>query len=156
MIVLGAEGTRKVGIKGWTERRMGVWYPTRGQIGNRSDPHGKHRNDARPFLINRQPLFFLRLALLSPLLQNSPILHPDPFRIEEIARRSLGDHSAHTLQLPVSLQRSTRQRKLSLSRFPRRETCHERAYLSIFLLVRRTAVLQHRYSFLYRPRFIMR
>lgn len=106
MIVLGAEGTRKVGIKGWTERRMGVWYPTRGQIGNRSDPHGKHRNDARPFLINRQPLFFLRLALLSPLLQNSPILHPDPFRIEEIARRSLGSH-APTPRVSSALNAST-------------------------------------------------
>ena len=42
---------------------MGVWYPTRGQIGNRSDPHGKHRNDARPFLINRQPFLSLSFSL---------------------------------------------------------------------------------------------
>lgn len=138
MIVLRAEGTRKVGIKGWTERRMGVWYPTRGQIGNRSDPHGKHRNDARPFLINRQPLFFLRLSLLSPLLQNSPILHPDPPRIEEITRL--------TRSTNVSFPQS--RVKVFLPRFPRRETCHA----SIFKYF-----VWHRYSFLYPARrFIMR
>ena len=140
MIVLRAEGTRKVGIKGWTERRMGVWYPTRGQIGNRSDPHGKHRNDARPFLINRQPLFFLRLSLLSPLLQNSPILHPDPPRTEEIIRL--------TRSTNVSFPQRSCQRKVFLPRFPRRETCHA----SIFKYF-----VWHRYSFLYPARrFIMR
>ena len=85
MIVLRAEGHEKSRNKGWTEE-MGVWYPTRGQIGNRSDPqHGKHRNDARPFLINRQPLLSLSFSLSLLLLRLSFEIYwstLEPFRIE--------------------------------------------------------------------------
>lgn len=134
MIVLRAEGTRKVGIKGWTERRMGVWYPTRGQIGNRSDPHGKHRNDARPFLINRQPLFFLRPSLLfSPLLQNSPSRSFS--RIEEIGRRSLGSHApTHRVNAKLFLSRSFTEKRAMNTR------------LSISVLVRQCYSIYSCYS----------
>lgn len=53
-VVLPSE--RVGGTRGWTSGDLGgFWRPTRSRIGNRSDPHGK-RCDARPFLINRQPL----------------------------------------------------------------------------------------------------
>lgn len=79
-----SRGNEKSRNKGWTEE-MRVWYPTRGQIGNRSDPHGKHRNDARPFLINRQPLssFSLLFLLLSSFVSSEIYRFAfEPFRIE--------------------------------------------------------------------------
>lgn len=152
MIVLGAEGTRKVGIKGWTERRMGVWYPTRGQIGNRSDPHGKHRNDARPFLINRQPLFFLRPSLLSPLPQNSPILHLDPFRIEEVGDR-LTRSSVSASQLPASFRSSCQRRVFISFSFLLRERNVPRIRVQVFLSLFGECVTAP--SILYPLRFII-